>query len=64
MTARTRIPFSAVPPGESFYDPWGEWCVKVSPTEARDNWCAPGFCFGIEPGYTVEIDPRKLEVPS
>jgi hypothetical protein len=60
MAARIRISFANVPLGESFYDPWGEWCVKVSETTARDSWCAPGFCLEFQPDYGVEIDPRKL----
>jgi len=61
MTSRIRIPFSAVPLGEPFYD-YDEWCIKTSETTARDNWCAPGFEFGMCQEAIVSIDPRKLEV--
>ena len=49
------VRFSAIPLGESFYDPSGEWCIKTNTNEARDNWCAPGFCFQFPADLLVKV---------
>ena len=55
MNKMLQVRFDAVPIGESFYDPSGEWCIRTKTHEARDSWCAPGFCITFDADLLVGV---------
>ena len=55
MQTTKRVRFDDVPMGASFYDAGGEWCIRTNTKEARDKWCAPGFCIEFEADETVDL---------
>jgi hypothetical protein len=60
MTDRIRIPFADVPLGESFYDPQGEYMLKVGFTTASNMVGESDEYLNYPPDLFVSIDPRKL----